>query len=102
VKVVFSRNARQELEDIADWIARDNPERARTFVVDLVKRCKAVGRAPYSYPFVDRSRDSALRRRIYRNYLIFFDIRAREVQILHILHGARDYGQIVFANDEPE
>jgi plasmid stabilization system protein ParE len=102
VKVVFSQNAEQDLEDIADWIARDNPERARSFVADLVRTCKSIGRTPRSYPFVDKSRDSTLRRRIYRNYLIFFDIGAKDVEILHVLHGARDYAQIVFADDEPE
>jgi hypothetical protein len=41
-------------------------------------------------------------RRVYRNYLIFIDIGSREIEILHVIHGARDYAQIVFANDETE
>ena len=101
MKVAFSQNAEQDLEDIADWIARDNPERARSFVAGLVKACQAIGRAPRSYAFVDRARDPTLRRRIYGNYLIFFDIGPKEVEILHVIHGARDYVQIVFATDEP-
>jgi plasmid stabilization system protein ParE len=102
VKVVFSRNAEHELEEIGDWIARDNPERARSFVNDLIGVCKAISRTPHAYPFVNRRRDPTLRRRVYRSYLIFFDIGSREVEILHVLHGARDYAQIVFANDEDE
>jgi toxin ParE1/3/4 len=101
VKVIFSENAERDLEDITDWIARDNPERARSFVADLVRTCKSIGRAPRSYPLVDKSRDPTLRRRIYRSYLIFFDIGPKEVEVLHVVHGARDYAQIVFANDEP-
>jgi plasmid stabilization system protein ParE len=101
VKVIFSRNAEQDLEDIGDWIARNNPERARSFVADLVRTCKSTGRAPRSYPLVDGSRDPTLRRRIHANYLIFFDIGAKEVEILHVIHGARDYARIVFADDEP-
>jgi toxin ParE1/3/4 len=102
LKVIFSQNAEQDLEEIADWIARDNPERARTFVAELVRAGKAIGRAPYSYPLVDRTRDPRLRRRVYRSYLIFFDIGSDTVEILHVVHGARDYAQIVFASDEPE
>ena len=103
MKVVFSEGAEQDLEDIADWIARDNPERAGSSVAELVRTCKSISRAPRSYPLADRSRDPTLRRRIYRSYLIFFDIGPKEVEILHIVHGARDYAQIVFfANDEPD
>lgn len=100
MKVVFSQNAEQDLEGIADWIARDDPERARSFAADLIRACKAIGRAPRSYPFVDRRRDPTLRRRVHGNYLIFFEIGSKEVEILHVLHGVRDYAQIVFANDE--
>jgi toxin ParE1/3/4 len=101
VKVVLTRNAEQDLEDIGDWIARDNPSRAATFVVELRRVCLAVGRAPRSCPLVDKSRDPKLRRRIYGNYLIFYDIGASAVEILHVLHGARDYAAIIFADDAP-
>ncbi len=99
MKVAFSQNAEQDLKGIADWIARDNPERARSFLADLVR--EAIGRAPRSYPLVDGRRDPTLRRRIQGNYLIFFEIGSKEVEILHVIHGARDYARIVFANDEP-
>jgi toxin ParE1/3/4 len=100
VKVVFSENAERDLEEIADWIARDNPDRARSFVADLVKACKSIGRSPRSYPLADKSRDQTLRRRIHRTYLIFFDIGPKDVEVLHVVHGARDYAQIVFASDQ--
>lgn len=101
MKVIFSRNAERDLEDIADWIARDNPERAESFVAELIRTCESIGRAPRSYPLVDRNRDPTLRRRVFGSYLIFFDIGAKEVEILHVVHGARDYVQIIFANDKP-
>ncbi len=100
MKIVFSGNAEQDLEDISDWIASDNPERASSLVADLINACGAIGRAPHSYPFVDKNRDSTLRRRVFRNYLIFFDIGAERVEILHILRGARDYAKIVFTDDD--
>lgn len=102
MKVVVSQNAADDLEEIADWIARDNPERARSFVAELVKSGKSIGRAPRSYPLVDKARDPNLRRRIHRSYLTFFDIGPDAVEILHVVHGARDYAQIVFGDDESE
>jgi hypothetical protein len=55
-----------------------------------------------SHPFVDKGRDLRLRRRLHGSYLIFFDIGPDAVEVLPIVHGARDYAQVVFANDEAE
>ena len=101
MKVVFARSAEQDLEDIGDWIARDNPVRAASFIVELRQACRAIGRAPRSYPLVDEMRDPALRRRIHGNYLILFDVGSAVVEILHVLHGARDYAAIVFPDEMP-
>lgn len=102
MRVFFAQSAERELEEIGDLIARDNPQRARSFIAELVKACKSIGRTPRGYPLVDKERDPTLRRRVYRNYLIFFDIGSQGVEILHVLHGTRDYAQIVFANDDAE
>jgi toxin ParE1/3/4 len=101
VKVILSRSAERDLEEIGDWIAQDNPERAASFVAELTEACRAIGSRPRAYPFVDRDRDPTLRRKVHGNYLIFYDIGASAVGILHILHGARDYARIIFPG-EPE
>ena len=44
-------------------------------------------------------RDIGLRRRIYGSYLIFYRIRDDTVEVLHVLHGARDYDKILFPDD---
>ena len=99
MKVILSRKAERDLEEIGDWIARNNPVRAASFVGELRRACSGIGIAPRSYPLVDKSRDSALRRRVHGNYLILFDIGSVVVEILHVLHGARDYAHIVFPDD---
>jgi toxin ParE1/3/4 len=96
VRVVFSSNSVEDLEEIGDWIALDNPNRALSFVRELRKACAAIGRRPRGYPLVDRTRDPSLRMRIYGNYLIFYDIGPRAVEILHVVHGARDYESLIF------
>ena len=101
MKVVLSRNAERDLEDIGDWIARDNPGRAVSFVVELKEACRTIGSSPHGYPLVDRARDPRLRRKVHGNYLIFYDAGTVTVEILHVLHGARNYAQIIFPG-EPE
>jgi plasmid stabilization system protein ParE len=101
VKVILSRNAERDLEEIGDWISHDNPERAVSFVAELREACKAIGSSPRGYPLVDQARDPTLRRKVHGNYLIFFDIGTKTIHVLHILHGARDYAQVIFPG-EPE
>ena len=40
-----------------------------------------------------------VRRRLHGNYLIFYRIEADRLVVLHVLHGARDYGAILFPDD---
>lgn len=100
MKVVFSRNATNDLEEIGDWIARDDRDRALSLVGELTKACKTIGRTPRGYPLVNRTRDPTLRRRVYGNYLVFYDVGSAAVEILHVLHGARDYESLIFPGDD--
>ena len=51
---------------------------------------------PHAYALVPRHEDSGVRRLPHGNYLIFRRVTADAVEILHVLHGARDYEPIVF------
>jgi plasmid stabilization system protein ParE len=45
---------------------------------------------------VPRHENSGVRRVPYGDYLIFYRATADVVEILHVLHGARDYEPILF------
>jgi toxin ParE1/3/4 len=85
--------AEQDLLDILDYIGRDDPDAAPRFV-DRVDR--AIGRLAL-LPMAGRQpRDARLRRLGYRvlildDYLIFYVITSRTVQVRRVIHGARRY-----------
>jgi plasmid stabilization system protein ParE len=54
MKVRLSSEARKDLIAIGDYIARDNPTRASTFVRELVKACVELSSTPLAYPIVQR------------------------------------------------
>ncbi len=85
--------AEQDLLDILDYIARDNPTAARAFV-DRVEQ--AIGRLALFPKSGRRPRDTRLRRLGYRvlivdDYLVFYVLTHRTVQIRRVIHGARRY-----------
>jgi toxin ParE1/3/4 len=96
MKVTITEPTEADLEAIGDWIARDNPERALTFVLELRQSCETLSELPYGYTMVQRYEHTGLRRRVHGNYLIFYRIAARAIEVLHVLHGARDYEAILF------
>src|SRR5690242_10661010 len=96
--VVFTKEAEDDLEEIGDWIAKDNPPRAVSFVQELVGICADLAEAPKAYPIVVRLKRFGVRRRVYGDYLIFYRVLGETVEISHILHGARDY-EAIFSQD---
>jgi plasmid stabilization system protein ParE len=91
VKAVLTRAAVGDIADIARHIGRDSLLAARSFTAALERRALAVGRNPRIYPFAEGLEDLRIRRRLYREYLIFFVEHEKGVEILRIVHGARDW-----------
>jgi toxin ParE1/3/4 len=84
----FSPRARLDLEEIAEYIARDNPSRAISFAGEIKAHCLRITENPESYP--SRADVSAgLRMAVHGRYLIYFRNRPTGVRIVRILHSAR-------------
>ena len=95
MKVVLSEAARAGLREIALFIARDNKQRARSFVRELQARAGELGEMPYAFPLVPRYESLGIRRRPFRDYLIFYRVEDDRVSIVHILRGAKDYEAVL-------
>jgi addiction module RelE/StbE family toxin len=86
VEVVFSPQARLDLIDIGDYIARDNPEAAARWVDMLVARCRSL----IHFPNRGRRYKGPYRVLPVRNYLIFYRADGEGVVIVRVLHGSRN------------
>lgn len=94
----FSDEAEQDLEQITDYIARDNPRRALSFIRELRSKCEDLVDNPNGFALVPRYEHHGIRQRVHGNYLIFYRIENARVVIVHILHGATNYGAILFGD----
>lgn len=90
MKVELTAPARTDLRDIAGYIARDNPSRARSFTAELRDKALATGDTPFGFSVIRKYGPYDLRRRPYGDYAIFYVVRANKVQVIRILHSARD------------
>lgn len=96
MKVDITSAAEADLEAIADYIARDNPVRAMSFVRELYERCLDVAQMPEAWPIVPRYEHHRIRRRVHGRYMIFYRIGDDRIIILHVLNGAMDVEAILF------
>lgn len=92
----FSSEAESDLEQIADYIAKDNPHRALSFIRELRSNCEGLVAIPNGFPLVPRYEQYGIRRRVHGSYLIFYRIEGEKVVIIHVLHGATNYGAALF------
>ncbi len=92
--VELSAEAERNLEEIAEWIAQDDPSRALTFIRELRDACLGLIDFPSRFPLVPRYEDRGIRHRVHGNHLIFYRVERRRVVVLHILHGASDYSPL--------
>ena len=100
MRVIFSRLAEADLEGIGDYIARDNPRRALSFIVELRRQCAKIAEAPQAY----RRRPELgtdIRSCAHGNYLIFFQEDQGGLAIVRILHGAMDVEARFSGPDSP-
>lgn len=99
MKVVLTDEALGDLERIGDYIAQDNPDRARSFIRELLDKARQLGDLPQGFPLVPRYAHLGIRRRAHGSYLIFYRAEPDRVTVIHVLHGARDYEALLFPDD---
>lgn len=95
MKVVLTQPALFDLEEIADFIGRDDSERADAFVDSLERKCMTLSSHPRRYPLVSGAAHSGLRKLAYRDYLIFYRALTKQVEVVRIVHGARDWAALL-------
>ena len=90
MKVRITQAAFADLRDIGYWIALDDPERAITFVQELAEKCLSLSDRAFLYPSAPEAGEGVRKRR-HRKYLILYHVGAETIEVLHVIHGMRDY-----------
>lgn len=92
MRLLITPLAAQDLEEIGDYIAQDNPRRAVSFINQIKAQCHKICLNPEGY----RRRpelSEKLRSCAFGRHVIFFESNPKQVLIVRVLHGARDLSQ---------
>lgn len=80
--------------DIGDFIAADNPERSMSFIAEIEAKMREAAERPDSFP-ARQDLHQGLRAARHGRYMIFFTTTPDAVQIVRVLHGARDLSRLL-------
>jgi len=89
-KAFFTPRAKQDLKDIAEYIALDNKSTAIAYIKMLQGKCKKLADNPeigVEYGMV--------RKFPVDNYLIFYREQKKNIEIMRVLHANRDISVLV-------
>jgi toxin ParE1/3/4 len=94
-RIAYTLAARDDLQDIFDYISHDNPARARSFLQELRDHCRRIAARPRLYRLREEF-GPGVRAAIHGAYLILYTPRDDGLVVIdRIVHGARDLGELV-------
>jgi addiction module RelE/StbE family toxin len=83
-----------DLENIQDYIARDSAEYADAVVERLMLSVEQLQSFPASGRVVPEAKDRRVRELLVESYRVIYRVKKGAVQILTIVHGARDLARM--------
>ncbi len=89
IAVIVSKNAREDLREILEYIRIDSPQTADKIVTELYRRLKRLPQFPKSGRIIPEVKDFSLREIIASPYRLMYRLEAKKIVILRILHGRR-------------
>ena len=89
--VIWSPSALEDIELIAEYIARDSTDRAALFVERLIQATDRLQHSPFSGRIIPEIEEESCREIIYGSYRIMYRIEREAVWITGVVHSARDW-----------
>mgnify|MGYP005853004483 CR=1 FL=1 len=90
-KIHLSRNAQNDLEHIFFYIASDNINNAKKFVLELEEKIYSLDTSPERFAYIPENIyfGTNYRHLIYKKYRAIYKIDNNSVYILRIIHGSK-------------
>jgi plasmid stabilization system protein ParE len=90
-QVIWSPSALEDIEQVAQFIARDSADQAALFVGRLIEATDRLASAPRSGRVIPELDHPECREIIYGAYRIMYRVHGEDVWITGVVHGVRDW-----------
>ncbi len=89
LEVKWSPEAAEDLESIAEYIARDSEYYARAVVTEILSISRNVGEFPLIGRVVPEVGDETIRERFVYSYRLVYRIESERILVVAVIHGTR-------------
>ena len=93
--VARTRKAKQDLREIVQHIVLDYPTAAKQWVDGIESVFRLIASQPEIGECWKSLDGEQLRRYSFGRYIIYYRIQGQRVQMIRVLHGARDQGRLI-------
>ncbi len=93
-RAIISPEAQSDLDDIWEYIAKDNPPAADRLVDELHQQCTELAESPEHGKRRDELGVGLRSWPVRKTYLIFYRLTTDGTEVVRILHGARDLDEL--------
>lgn len=96
---VISKRARTDLENIYEYISEVllNPKAADDLIDNFFESFRNLCAFPYSYESINNEyvKDPSLRKLYANNYIAFYRVKGKQIQIVRVLYGMSNYQNLL-------
>ena len=90
VKIIWTERSLSDLEDIAEFIAKDSEKYAKLTIEKIIDQTSILEKQPLIGRIVPESNDKKIRELIIGNYRIIYEKKEFSIHILTVHHSKRD------------
>jgi addiction module RelE/StbE family toxin len=88
--IKWTQSAWNDLEAAADYISKDSPRYATSFVQEVRDAARSLNTLAFRGRVVPEFNDTNIRELFLKNYRLIYQITAQQIYVLGLIHGARD------------
>lgn len=93
-RVIWANTALEDLEAAAEYIQRDSPAYAASFVTRILHTARSLSEFPERGRRIPEIRDETIREVFIQSYRLIYRIERNSVSILALIHGRRDLSTV--------
>ncbi|MEK6280080.1 MAG: type II toxin-antitoxin system RelE/ParE family toxin [Acidobacteriota bacterium] len=90
MKIVWTEPAVEDLRELHAYIARDSELYASGFVERIISATERLADHAEMGRVVPESSNETVRELLYQNYRIIYRVTSNRIEVLSVIHGARD------------
>ena len=92
-EVIWTRQARDALDEAAAYVAQDSPKRAADHIERALDAAESLSSLSERGRVVPELDDPTVRETFVYKYRLLYQVAAAEITILGFIHGARDFNR---------